>query len=130
MHAAKTASTDAQGRASVQRVPAAQLGPGSEVVYEVGYSNTGSKPMQVIITNPLPEDLIYQSYAARSVGAQLEVSVDQGRSFGLLEKLTVPSVDGTTRPASERDITHVRWKTQRPVNPGEAGYVSLKAKVR
>jgi uncharacterized repeat protein (TIGR01451 family) len=122
--------TDADGKRRVQRIPAASVTSGSEVVYEVGYSNTGPKPMQVIITNPLPEDLVYQSYAARSVGAQLEVSVDQGRSFGPLDKLLIAGTDGTKRAATAADITHVRWKTARPIKPGEAGYVSLRARLR
>ena len=120
----------ADGTRRVQRVPAANVVPGSDVIYEVGYSNTGPKPMQVIITNPLPSDLVYQSYAARAVGAQLEISVDGGLTFGTLEGLRLNGVDGHTRPAQVTDITHVRWKTARPVKPGEAGYVSLRAKVR
>lgn len=120
----------ADGTRRTQRVPASRVEPGSEVVYEVGYSNTGPKPMQVIITNPLPQDLVYQSYAARSVGAQLEVSVDGGRSFGTLASLRVNDASGKPSAASASDITHVRWTTARPVKPGEAGYVSLRAKVK
>lgn len=120
----------ADGLRRVQRVPAANLASGSEVIYEVGYSNTGPKPAQVIITNPLPADLVYQSYAARSVGAQIEVSVDRGQSFGPLNKLRLAGLDGRSRPAQATDITHVRWKTARPVKPGEAGYVSLRARLR
>ncbi|MCC2655649.1 MAG: conserved repeat domain [Panacagrimonas sp.] len=120
----------ADGKRRVQRVPAANVRSGSEVIYEVGYSNTGPQPMQVVITNPLPADLVYQSYAARSVGAQLEVSVDGGVSFAPLTTQVVRGLDGQTRPATAADITHVRWKTARPIRPGEAGYVSLRAKVK
>lgn len=120
----------ADGKPRTQRVPASRVEPGSEVVYEVGYSNTGPKPMQVIITNPLPEDLVYQSYAARSVGAQIEVSVDGGRSFGPLAKQRIVVAGAAPRVATARDITHVRWTTARPIKPGEAGYVSLRAKVK
>lgn len=120
----------ADGKRRVQRVPAANVRPGSEVIYEVGYANTGPQPMQVIITNPLPADLVYQSYAARSVGAQLEVSVDGGTTFAPLETQRVRLIDGQTRAATAADITHVRWKTARPIRPGEGGYVSLRAKVK
>lgn len=121
---------DGNGKRIVERVPAANVRPGSEVIYEVGYSNTGPRPMQVVITNPLPADLVYQSYAARSVGAKLEMSVDRGRSFGTLDKLRVAGPGGTSRPATADDITHVRWKTARPIKPGEAGKVSLRAMVK
>lgn len=120
----------ADGKRHVQRVPAANVRPGSEVIYEVGYSNTGPQPMQVVITNPLPADLVYQSYAARSVGAQLEVSVDGGVKFAPLATQRVAMIDGKTRPATAADITHVRWKTARPIRPGEGGYVSLRAMVK
>lgn len=120
----------ADGLRRVQRVPAENMSPGSEVVYEVGYSNTGPRPAQVVITNPLPADLVYQSYAARAVGAQLEISVDRGVSFGALGQLRVTGADGRPRAAQATDITHVRWKTARPVKPGEAGYVSLRAILR
>lgn len=120
----------ADGTRRVQRVPAANVRPGSEVIYEVGYSNTGPQPMQVVITNPLPADLVYQSYAARSVGAQLEVSVDGGTHFAALDAQRVKLIDGQTRPATAADITHVRWKTARPIGPGEGGYVSLRARVK
>lgn len=120
----------ADGLRRVQRVPATNVVSGSEVIYEVGYSNTGPKPFQVVITNPLPSDLVYQSNAARSVGAQLEFSVDQGRSFGPLAAQRVIDLNGKPRPAQVSDITHVRWKTARAIKPGEAGYVSLRARVR
>lgn len=120
----------ADGLRRVQRVPAANVVPGSEVIYEVGYSNSGTKPFQVVITNPLPSDLVYQSNAARSVGAQLEFSVDQGQTFGSLPTRRVRSASGQLRTAQVSDITHVRWKTDRAIRPGEAGYVSLRARVR
>lgn len=120
----------ADGLRRVQRVPAANMVRGSEVIYEVGYSNVGTKPFQVVITNPLPSDLVYQSNAARSVGAQLEFSVDQGQSFGSLSTRRIQEASGQLRAARVSDITHVRWKTNRAIRPGEAGYVSLRALVR
>lgn len=120
----------ADGLRRVQRVPAANVVPGSEVIYEVGYSNTGTKPFQIVITNPLPSDLVYQSNAARSVGAQLEFSVDRGLSFGPLASQRVRAANGKLRTAQVSDITHVRWKTARAIRPGEAGFVSLRARVR
>ena len=120
----------ADGVRRVQRVPAANLKSGSEVIYEVGYSNDGPKPFQVVITNPLPADLIYQSHAARAVGAQLEFSIDGGRTFAALGNQYARGADGKLRAAQYGDITHVRWKTARAIKPGEAGYVSLRARLR
>lgn len=112
---------DVDGVRKMRREPATRLSAGSEVIYEVGYSNTGPRPQRVVITNPLPADLLYLSYAARVHDADLEVSTDGGRRFG------TPEAMGVTRPES---ITHVRWRLRQPVQPGEAGQVSLRARLR
>lgn len=119
------------GTRAVRHVPAANLHAGSELVYEVTYSNVGNKPTaQVIITNPLPSDLAYRSVPGRSTGAAFDVSVDNGETYGPLASLTVQEPGGAKRPARESDITHVRWTINEPVAPGQEGKVSLRAVVR
>jgi hypothetical protein len=43
------------------------------------------------------------------------VSVDAGKSWGPLAKLTVRGADGAPRPAQGSDVTHLRWKLGKPV---------------
>lgn len=119
------------GSHAVRHLPAANLQSGSELVYEVTYSNVGSKPTaQVIITNPLPSDLAYRSVPGRAEDAVFDVSVDGGETYGPLAAMTVGQSDGLRRPAQESDITHVRWTINEPVKPGQQGKVSLRAVVR
>lgn len=119
------------GTRGVRYVPPSKLYPGSEVIYEVTYSNVGAKPtQQVIITNPLPTDLAYRSEPGRPAGTAFDVSVDDGHTYGPLASLFFKDAAGSTRPARESDITHVRWTINDPVKPGEAGKVSLRAVIR
>lgn len=114
----------------LERVPAAFITPGSDVIYEVSYTYAGPGEADVIITNPWPNGLLYRSYASRQEDATLQVSVDGGNSFNTLDRLRVPMVNGGLRAAEAADITHVQWTLSRPLKPGEAGNVSLKATVR
>lgn len=114
----------------LERIPAVYFTPGSEVIYEVSYTYAGPGDADVIITNPWPNGLLYRSFASRQVDATLQVSVDGGRSFDALDHLRVPMVNGGLRAAEATDITHVQWTLSRPLKPGEAGHVSLKAMVR
>ncbi|MGQ0622056.1 MAG: hypothetical protein ACT4QA_19415 [Panacagrimonas sp.] len=119
------------GSRGVRHVPASRLFPGSEVIYEVSYSNVGAKTTsQIIITNPLPSDLSYRSAPGRPAGTSFDVSVDNGGTYGALATLVVGEYGGTKRPARESDITHVRWTINDPVKPGQAGKVTLRAVIR
>lgn len=118
---------DGSGLRKVKQVPASTLQPGSELVYVVSYANVSDKPARIVITNPLPADLGYRSASGALDGTQSDVSVDGGKTYGPLASLMVNGGDGTVRPATAADITHVRWTVPRPVRPGEQGRVSLRA---
>lgn len=120
------------GSRGVRHVPASRLYSGSELIYEVSYSNVGPKPTsQVIITNPLPSDLSYRSAPGRPAGTAFDVSVDNGETYGPLTSLSIREAGrAAPRPARESDVTHVRWTINDPVRPGEVGKVRLRAVVR
>lgn len=121
----------ADGRAQLLRVPAQRILPGSELIYEVSYANVGNRSAaELFITNPLPSELSYRTSLPSGASTRFEVSVDRGRSFGDLAVLRVFGADGKLRPAQASDITHVRWHVKRPVKPGDAGKVALKAVLR
>ncbi|WP_420464519.1 hypothetical protein [Panacagrimonas sp.] len=111
-------------------VPASRVTPGSEVIYQVSYTNTGAEPAQLIITNPLPDGLLYQHEASAAAGSRLEVSIDGGAHFGELPYLRLNQAGGQTRAATAADVTHVRWVLDKPLQPGEGGRVSLRAVIR
>lgn len=102
--------------------------PGQEVIYVISYKNSGSKPAEsVVVSNPVPEGLVYQPGSAQGAGTRIDVSVDGGKQFGLLEALRVKGVDGQMRAAKADDVTHVRWTLVDVVKPGAEGKVTYRA---
>lgn len=127
----ETQVASAGATAGVDLVPASRLTAGSEVIYRVSYTNTSEEPAQVVITNPLPPELLYlHEPSVGSAGASLEVSVDGGQRFGELSQLRLTAPGGPARAATVADVTHVRWVLDKPLQPGEAGQVSLRARIR
>jgi len=116
------------GTTRKERVPAAQVVPGTEVIYVITYHNVGKQPASdVVITNPIPSELAYRPEPEPGPSSAPEVSVDAGKSWGALAKLVVTGDDGKPRPAQGGDVTHVRWKLRAPVKAGEQGSVSYRA---
>jgi uncharacterized repeat protein (TIGR01451 family) len=118
----------ADGTMHKERVPAAKVVPGTEVIYVITYRNSGKQPAtDVVITNPIPEELAYRPEQGPGPSAAPEVSVDAGKSWGALASLKVTGDDGKPRAAQGSDVTHVRWKLGAPVKAGEQGSVSYRA---
>jgi uncharacterized repeat protein (TIGR01451 family) len=111
-----------------ERVPAAKVVPGSEVIYVITYRNTGKQPAtDVVITNPIPAELAYRPEPGPGPSTAPEVSVDSGKSWGALASLSVRGADGKPRAAQGSDVTHLRWKLGNPIRAGEQGSVSYRA---
>jgi uncharacterized repeat protein (TIGR01451 family) len=118
----------ADGTMHKERVPAAKVVPGTEVIYVITYHNVGKQPAsEVVITNPIPAELAYRPEPGPGPSAAPEVSVDSGKTWGALASLSVKGPDGAMRPAQGSDVTHVRWKLGTPVKVGEQGSVSYRA---
>lgn len=100
--------------------------PGDKLVFWTSYANSGSSQVNdFVVTNPVPQAVrVSDDYANRLV-----VSVDGGNTFDSLSKLTVQNSDGTVRPASAVDISHIRWKIA-TIAPGGSGKVEYRAVVR
>lgn len=116
-----------EGTPKVQRVPAARVVPGGEVVYEITYANSGDEPVtNVAINNPVPPQLTFVDAEGVPLTA---VSVDGGGTFGALAELVVSDADGKARPALPADVTHLRWVLGE-VPPARSGKVAFKARVK
>lgn len=118
------------GKPILVEAPPANLWPGAELVYRVTYVNTDIKPQRVMVTNPLPASVVYLSGEAEQIPADALVSVDGGVSFGNLPALRVRATPTYWYPAAKRDVTHVRFVTRRPVNPGESGQFSVRLRLK
>ena len=118
--------TNEDGEQVKELVPAETVVPGERVIYTITFRNTGEDPADdVVITNPISEELTYVLGSAFGPGMDLQFSVD-GQSFAAADELTVIE-DGETRPATPEDYTHIRWVMQSDLSAGAQGTVRFSA---
>ena len=114
------------GVSSVQLLDPKVVVPGDRLLFTTRYQNDGTAAVtNFVVTNPLPSAVALAGEAA----AETEVSVDGGKSWGLLSALKVSDGQGGQRAASTSDVTHVRWTVAR-IAPGASGQVEYRAIVR
>lgn len=100
--------------------------PGDKLVFATTYRNVGAAAVSnFVVTNPIPAGIALADTGA----AELDVSVDGGKSWGKLAALRVAAADGTKRAAQADDVTHIRWSLPQ-VAPGDTGTVAYHAVVR
>jgi uncharacterized repeat protein (TIGR01451 family) len=101
--------------------------PGDSLVFVLRYENTGRQAASnFVITNPLPQAVRYSG----TVDTGATVSIDGGRNWGQLSELRVREADGSMRPASADDVTHVRWAFAQPIAAGATGRLMFRGIVR
>jgi uncharacterized repeat protein (TIGR01451 family) len=117
-----------------ETVNIADIKPGAVLAYVITYRNTGDQPIKnAVVAHPVPEELEYISTSFVKGGdsqAAFEVSVDEGKSYGDLSRLSITQPDGTPRPARAKDVTAVRWTIQSGVGAKEDAFVSIRGKVK
>ena len=119
----KVRGTD--GTTRVVLTPARRVVPGDHVVLTLAYQNNGTQPLSnIAFDNAVPKGLAYRNAAPGSAAPQ--VSVD-GRTFGALADLRVPTAGGGWRAAQPDDVTHVRWRLDRPLSAGAKGQFAFQA---
>ncbi len=113
--------------------PAVKVLPGDEVIFVITYRNGGDKPAtDVVVTNPIPKNMTYRT-ASGDNNEVTEVSVDGGKKYDQLEKLSVDkdlkvrSTAKVVRKAVPSDVTHVRWRIAGALAPKSEGKVRLRA---
>lgn len=117
----------------------AELGaPGDETIiaesgtvlrYEIHYTSREDEPTEVIITNEVPSTMRFLTGYGDNGLARVEVSVDGGKTFGLLSTLRVLTPT-SLRPATLDDVTTIRWFPIDRVRPGQKGRLYLLGMVR
>jgi uncharacterized repeat protein (TIGR01451 family) len=124
-------TTNEAGQEVTTLAPAGKVVPGDEVIYTINYVNRGTDPAaDVVITNPIPEHMVFTKVEASPDGAEVSMSADGGTEYGTPRNLTVTDAKGQPRPAKASDFTHVRWVFQEPLEPGAAGSVSFRAQLQ
>jgi len=111
-----------EGESETRLVPAEVVIPGESVIYTITFRNIGGEPADnVVITNPIAEDLMYVDGSAFGPGMAIIFSVDGGNTFANADELTVVGQDGEVRDAAAGDFTHVRWVMQNDLAAGAQG---------
>jgi len=118
-----------KGEKEIQRVKAAKVVPGDEVIYTIYYTAIGQEDVDdIVINNPIPEHMVYKEGSATGADyANINFSIDEGKSFDAPENLKVKDAEGNERLALANEYTHVRWMLNNSVKPGETGQVSFRA---
>lgn len=112
-------------------VPAASVVPGEIVAYTIEAKNVSDQIAErVVITDPIPEHLVYQDGSASGVGAELQFSIDGGKQFADADALEIEGPDGSTRKAEPEDYTHIRWVFAQPLAPEERATVRFLARLK
>jgi uncharacterized repeat protein (TIGR01451 family) len=119
---------DEAGRRIKKQIPAEKVVPGTEIIYTIAYHNPADQNAeQVVITNPIPEQMRYRNQSAFGEKALVTFSVDDGENFEPPENLYVTDATGRRFAAQPDDYTHIRWKLQAPVPPRASGRVGFRA---
>ncbi|MBS0482866.1 MAG: hypothetical protein JSR96_12115 [Proteobacteria bacterium] len=114
------------GETKTVLAPVTRAVPGNKLLFTTGYRNAGATRIDnFVVTNPLPKGVVYVADPADNG----QVSVNGGKTWGQLANLTVVAADGSSRPATEADVTHIRWVIP-TIAPGGSGMVSYHAVVR
>ncbi|WP_066531581.1 hypothetical protein [Erythrobacter sp. CCH5-A1] len=118
--------TAPDGKTRIELVEPETFLPGDRLVFGQNYVNTSADVVtNFTITNPLPEAV----RLAPDADPALELSADGGKTWGKLGSLSVINSDGTTRPATHADVTHVRWVLA-SIAPGATGRVAFPVIIR
>lgn len=117
----------ADGTKTVVLEPPHLVTPGDHLVFVVKYRNVGkATASNFVVTNPLPAAVAFNG---TSDGLEV-VSVDGGKSWGILGTLRIARADGTLRPALRSDVTHIKWNLNQPLTAGAEGKLIFRGVVK
>lgn len=120
--------SNTEGKKEIKRMPASTVVPGTEVIFTTTYENVSKeKAEKAVITNPVPQHMVYTENSARGFGTRITFSIDNGKSFNIPSKLFVFDAAGRKFPARPHDYTHIRWEMIKPLPSGATGEVSFRA---
>ncbi len=120
-----------EGVREILREEAATVVPGDDVIFTIHFANVGSEPAEnVVITDQIPEHMLFRDLEGGYEGALVTISVDGGGRYDLPGNLVVTDDQSGERPAEAHDYTHLRWTLPAPVAPGEKGFVVYRAQLQ
>jgi len=118
---------NAAGEEDKRLVTAERVVPGETVFYTITFTNISDDSADnVVITNPIAENLVYLDGSASGEDMDIVFSTDGGVSFAAAPDLMVTD-NGTSRAATAEDFTHVRWVMRNDLAAGAQGIARFAA---
>jgi uncharacterized repeat protein (TIGR01451 family) len=119
-----------QGMKALRLVPVSKVVPGDEVVWTITAKNVCATPASdIVIANPVPEQMSFVANSAVGVGADITYSLD-GKEFKAPGALLVKDAAGAARPARPDEFRVVRWTYTTAFQPGATAFVRYRAIVK
>ncbi len=119
------------GQKEINYIDSTSIVPGDVVLYTVTYHNQGTEPAgAIIITNPIPEHMLFINESDHGSAAIIKFSVDGGKTFDTADKLSVLTEKGLLRPAIPGDYSHIQWELKKTLNPDVKGVVGYRSKLK
>lgn len=119
-----------QGQKVKRLVPAGKVVPGAEIVWTITATNVCKQATDnVVIANPVPEQMTYVTGSAMGTGADIAYSLD-GKDFKSAAELQVRGADGMTRAARADEYRAIRWIYRNAFAPGATAFVRYRAVVK
>lgn len=126
--------TNDQGERESRLIEPASVVPGDELRYTIFFENVSADVVvdagSVVITNPVPPQVVYLEDSAFGAGTAITYSADMGENWGAPEELVVVADDGSERLAMPAEYTHIRWVFEPALEPGQRGSVFFRARLR
>jgi uncharacterized repeat protein (TIGR01451 family) len=118
------------GREIRRWIPAERLNAGDEIHYTVRVRNPGKQPVDaVVVTKRLPFGVRYLRGSATGPAAEVQFSLDGGKTFATPDALARAAGDGKKGPRKslENEYTHVRWVLSKPLGPASTALLRFRA---
>lgn len=117
---------DDKGVEKIVRKTADRVKPGETVVYTLNFRNEDSAPAEsMVLVMPVPKEVVYVEGSVAGAPASVTFSADGGQTYVGRGRLTVTE-GGVVRPASNGDITHIKWTLAGAIAPNANGKVSFR----
>ncbi len=118
------------GKETREWIAAARLNVGDEVHYTVRVRNPGKAAVDdIVVTKRLPFGVRYLRNSAVGPAAEVQFSLDGGKTFATPEALARVAGGSrkTQRKTLENDYTHVRWVLSKPLDPSSTALLRFRA---
>lgn len=127
---AKVVSSSANGASATGEASAEQAMSGDVVIYRIAYVNAGdAAAVNPSLTGIIPDGAVIRPDESRPRDAIITYSIDGANTFQpypITANRTTGSGVTVARSIPLTDYTHVRFKLQRSVAPGESGQVEFR----